>query len=102
MLPPISSCAPSSHTQSKLGLTAIVCLPGEFIRKDLIRPGLSLEGSLTYPLEEEERGLFIDLIRRMVQWLPEDRAAAGELLKHPYFASVIEWNSMLGEGDGKK
>ncbi|AEO55569.1 hypothetical protein MYCTH_89426 [Thermothelomyces thermophilus ATCC 42464] len=66
---------------------------GEFIRKDLIRPGLSLEGSLTYPLEDEERALFLDLISSMLKWIPEERATAGNLLDHPYFASVMDSKS---------
>jgi serine/threonine protein kinase len=39
-------------------------------------------------LEGEEKERFLDLIRSMIQWRPEDRKSAGELLKHPWFDGV--------------
>ncbi|CAG7920359.1 unnamed protein product [Penicillium olsonii] len=37
-------------------------------------------------LKVDDREQFLDLMKDMVQWRPEDRKTAGELLAHPWFA----------------
>jgi serine/threonine protein kinase len=37
-------------------------------------------------LEGEEKVKFLSFIRRMLQWRPEDRASASELLQDPWLA----------------
>jgi hypothetical protein len=61
---------------------------GVFIRRDLIRPGLSLQGSLTNVEDGQERAQFLDLVQRVLKWMPEERETAGQLLDHPYFGSI--------------
>lgn len=61
---------------------------GDFIREDLIRPNVSLENSLTTMEQGEERTLFLDLIRSMLTWQPEERPTTRQLLEHPYFESL--------------
>ncbi|MCJ1247543.1 hypothetical protein MMC30_004757 [Trapelia coarctata] len=58
---------------------------GEFIRKDLIPSGLNLLDSAP-SLEGEEKRLFFTFVRKMLQWLPEDRKTAMELLKDPWLS----------------
>jgi serine/threonine-protein kinase SRPK3 len=43
----------------------------------------TLENSLT-SFTGEDKTLFLQFIRRMLRWMPEDRATAGELLKDPW------------------
>jgi trans-aconitate methyltransferase len=50
--------------------------------KDLI-PDVSLEGSVL-SLEGEEKQLFLNFARKMLQWLPEHRKTAKELLEDPW------------------
>jgi serine/threonine protein kinase len=40
-------------------------------------------------LEGEEKELFLDFIRSMLRWRPEDRKSATELLKHPWMAVTM-------------
>jgi len=37
----------------------------------------------------EEKALFISFVRRMLQWLPEDRDTAKELRKDPWLQSGL-------------
>nr|OQO20388.1 hypothetical protein B0A51_13272 [Rachicladosporium sp. CCFEE 5018] len=46
-------------------------------------PDRTLESSETW-LEEENRARFLSFIRRMLCWLPEERATAGQLLEDPW------------------
>jgi serine/threonine protein kinase len=39
--------------------------------------------------KEQEKELFLDSIRSMLRWRPEDRQSATELLKHPWMADAI-------------
>ncbi|KAG6222664.1 hypothetical protein E4U26_005131 [Claviceps purpurea] len=57
---------------------------GCMIRKDLIKEGKMLPQLLT-ELTEEEKSEILDLAADMIQWLPEKRKTAAELLKHPVF-----------------
>ncbi|KAG6234561.1 hypothetical protein E4U25_005921 [Claviceps purpurea] len=60
---------------------------GCMIRKDLIKEGKMLPQLLT-DLTEEEKSEILDLAADMIQWLPEKRKTAAELLKHPVFLNV--------------
>ena len=59
---------------------------GDF--KGLPIPKISLEERVSV-LEGEEKELFLDFIRSMLKWRPEDRKSATELLKHPWMADII-------------
>lgn len=56
---------------------------GEFMHKDLIPIGVKLEDSV-FSLEREDKRLFLDFIKKMLQWLPEVRKTAKELLEDPW------------------
>ncbi|KAJ9198984.1 hypothetical protein DTO021D3_8558 [Paecilomyces variotii] len=56
---------------------------GEFMHKDLIPTDVSLEG-LVYSLEGDDKQLFLNFVRKMLQWLPEHRKTAKELLEDPW------------------
>ncbi len=47
-------------------------ISGEFMHKDLIPTEVRLEDSVL-SLEGEYKRLFLDFIKKMLQWLPEDR-----------------------------
>lgn len=47
--------------------------------------GRSLEDSITAMTGEDKR-LFLVFVRRMLQWMPEDRATAGQLLDDPWLS----------------
>ncbi|KAG6091383.1 hypothetical protein E4U30_007049 [Claviceps sp. LM220 group G6] len=57
---------------------------GCMIRKDLIEKGKMLPQLLT-ELTEEDKTQILSLAADMIQWLPESRKTASELLKHPFF-----------------
>ncbi|KAK0111542.1 hypothetical protein ONS95_001895 [Cadophora gregata] len=56
---------------------------GDFMYKELIPVGISLDGSVL-SLGGEDKRLFLDFMKEMLQWLPEDRKTAKELLAHPW------------------
>jgi serine/threonine protein kinase len=56
---------------------------GEFMHKELIPTDVRFEGSVL-ALDGEDKRLFLDFIKRMLQWLPEDRKTAKELLEDPW------------------
>ncbi|KAK2629686.1 hypothetical protein QTJ16_000506 [Diplocarpon rosae] len=56
---------------------------GKFMHMDLIPTGVSLDKSVL-SLQEEEKHLFLEFIKKMLQWLPEDRKTAKELLEDPW------------------
>jgi serine/threonine protein kinase len=39
--------------------------------------------------KEKEKEKFLDFIRSMLRWRPEDRKSATKLLKHPWMANAI-------------
>lgn len=59
------------------------------IRKDLLRGGTKLADTVT-ELGDDDKEKFLDLAGGMLQWLPEKRKPAKELLKHPFFESFYE------------
>ncbi|QLI65411.1 Dual specificity protein kinase [Metarhizium brunneum] len=56
---------------------------GCIIRKDLVEEGKKLSDMVT-ELVGEEKEQFLDFAACMLQWLPEKRKTAKELLKHPF------------------
>ncbi|KAG6072594.1 hypothetical protein E4U33_003204 [Claviceps sp. LM78 group G4] len=57
---------------------------GCMIRKELIKEKKNLPGFFN-DLTGKDRSQFVDLVHSMVQWLPESRKTAAELLQHPFF-----------------
>ena len=56
---------------------------GEFIYPDLIPTDRSPESTVPM-LEGEDERLFLEFARKMLQWQPEDRKTAKELLGEPW------------------
>jgi serine/threonine-protein kinase SRPK3 len=50
---------------------------------------MSLEKS-ELRLRGKNKEVFLDLMRGMLQWRPEDRKTAKQLLEHPWLNKVIE------------
>ena len=71
------------HVGSRKALTFEV---GVFTHQNLIPKDISLADSVT-SLEGEGKRLFFDFMRKMLQWLPEDRKTAKELLNDLWLAS---------------
>ncbi|KAF2453046.1 CMGC protein kinase [Lineolata rhizophorae] len=59
---------------------------GDFLYSQLIPNNISLS-DLILSLEGEDKLLFLDFVGHMLQWLPERRKTAKELLEHPWLAS---------------
>lgn len=56
---------------------------GEFMFKELIPAGITLEGTIE-SLEGDEKQLFLNFAKKMLRWLPDDRKTAKELLEDPW------------------
>ncbi|KAI9681153.1 MAG: hypothetical protein M1817_002435 [Caeruleum heppii] len=56
---------------------------GKYLYEDLIPGDLNLADSIS-SLEENEKSPFIDFVTKMLQWLPEKRSTAKELLEDPW------------------
>jgi len=56
---------------------------GVFKRQNLIPQGTTLADSVTN-MEGEDKRLFLKFVHRMLQWLPENRSTAKELLADPW------------------
>ncbi|KAH7390748.1 non-specific serine/threonine protein kinase [Phaeosphaeria sp. MPI-PUGE-AT-0046c] len=56
--------------------------------KSVTIPSISLEDRISV-LEGEEKELFLDFMRSMLRWRPEDRKSATELLTHPWMADAV-------------
>lgn len=61
----------------------------EILRKDLIREGKRLTDTVT-ELAGDEKDTFLDFASGMLQWLPEKRKTAKELLQHTFFDSFYK------------
>ncbi|KAK4990725.1 hypothetical protein LTR66_006728 [Elasticomyces elasticus] len=57
---------------------------GEFVRKDLISFARNLSDAVPECIVDEDKELFLYFMRRMLCWLPEDRATAKELMEDPW------------------
>ena len=53
------------------------------MHKDLIPENLTLEGSVL-SLERKDKEEFLNFVPKMLQWLPEKRKSAKELLEEPW------------------
>jgi serine/threonine protein kinase len=69
---------------------------GEFMRKDFIPTDVRLE-DIILSLEGEDKRLFLVFVRRMLQWLPEDRATAKELMEDPWLQPKRTYAGDKGE-----
>lgn len=58
---------------------------GEFRNKEVIPSGVSLDDTVTC-LEGEQKVQFLTFARKMLQWLPEDRKTAKELVEDPWLS----------------
>ncbi|KAG5205245.1 CMGC protein kinase [Trichophyton interdigitale] len=58
---------------------------GEFRNKEVIPSGISLDDTVTC-LEGEHKVQFLTFARKMLQWLPEDRKTAKELVEDPWLS----------------
>jgi serine/threonine-protein kinase SRPK3 len=56
---------------------------GKFRHPKLIRDGVSFESSITR-FKGKDKELFIDFVKKMICWLPEERWTAKQLLQHPW------------------
>lgn len=62
-------------------------MKGTLIGREVGKPlGIGLECTIT-TLSGEDKRLFLQFVGRMLQWLPEDRATARELLGDPWLCS---------------
>lgn len=59
------------------------------IKADLLESGPELSDTVSV-LEGEEKRVFLDFAGGMLEWLPEKRKTAKELLEHPFFESLYE------------
>jgi serine/threonine protein kinase len=50
-------------------------------------PKISLEQRIS-AVEGQEKELFLDFVRSMLRWQPDDRKSATELLKHQWMADI--------------
>lgn len=57
--------------------------PGKFKYPDLVPKDARLE-QLLDRIEGDERSAFLGFMSKTLQWLPEDRMTAAELLSHPW------------------
>jgi serine/threonine protein kinase len=59
------------------------------------------QGWVRFPVPEEEKPIFEDLLKMMLRWKPEDRPSAEEVLKHPWFALEEEEVVQMEVEDGE-
>lgn len=67
--------------------TDFLPITGQVFRKDLVVQGRKLENTVT-ELTGDEKNVFLDFASSMLQWLPEKRKTAKELLLHAFFDSL--------------
>lgn len=61
---------------------------GEFVHKDLIpRSGRNLSDIVPECIVDEDKELFLNFMKKMLSWLPEDRATTQELKEDPWLNS---------------
>lgn len=59
-------------------------MKGDFLYPDIVPASTSLESLLPDCITDSQVEGFLDLMRKMLCWLPEDRATAEELAGHPW------------------
>lgn len=42
-------------------------------------------------LEGEDKEMFLDLMKGMITWRPEDRKTPRELIEHPWLQGICQW-----------
>jgi len=62
---------------------------GTFVGKDLIPYTRSWRSEMPTCIPEEDADAFFKFMRRMLCWLPEERATARELKNDPWFGCII-------------
>lgn len=62
---------------------------GTFIRPVLVVQGRRFEQELPESIAPEEADDFLRFMRRMLAWMPEDRATASELKNDPWLGRII-------------
>ncbi len=70
-----------------IGELTLYPLTDHILRKDLLGSKTTLEDTVT-ELAGDEKEMFLDLISGMLQWLPEKRKTAKELLNHLFFEQI--------------
>ncbi|KAI9741406.1 MAG: hypothetical protein M1834_003123 [Cirrosporium novae-zelandiae] len=60
-----------------------------FMYNDLIPSHVTLQDSVI-SLEGEDKRLFLNFVRKMLQWLPENRKTAKELLEDPWLVQELD------------
>lgn len=58
---------------------------GNFLHQQLIPHGLKIEATVNC-LEGEKKHQFLSFARKILQWLPEDRKTAKELIEDPWLS----------------
>jgi len=58
---------------------------GQFSYPELIPTDISLQDSVL-AIDGEDKRLFLNFVRKMLEWLPEDRKTAKELTEDPWLA----------------
>ncbi|RDL35456.1 uncharacterized protein BP5553_07387 [Venustampulla echinocandica] len=76
-------CWPLASSTEGHSSTQMNLYTGEFLYKDLIPYEFNLSDSV-HSLNDNDKHLFLDFVGQMLQWLPENRKTAKELLKHPW------------------
>lgn len=62
---------------------------GTFLYNHLIPYSRSLRSELPECISDEEADLFLGFMRRMLCWMPEERATAAELRTDPWLEQII-------------
>ena len=60
---------------------------GRFRHPKLVRDGFHFESSITR-IRGKDKELFIDFVKKMICWLPEERWTAKQLLEHPWLKEM--------------
>jgi serine/threonine-protein kinase SRPK3 len=64
-------------------------MTGYFTYPQIIPTKVKLDNCISC-MEGEEKALFLTFVRRMLQWLPEDRDTAKELREDPWLRSGLD------------
>ncbi|KND93317.1 Serine/threonine-protein kinase SRPK [Tolypocladium ophioglossoides CBS 100239] len=72
----------------------------QILRKNLLGRGKKLADTVT-ELAGDEKEEFLDFASSMLQWLPEKRKTAKELLQHSFFDSLYKFRDRYWQGQGR-